>query len=55
MAKEVVNTQIRFDNSSYITYVVKTYSDGTYQFTAYRKVQGCYRLVQKTNGICIRQ
>ena len=52
MAKRVIHTQVRFDNSSNVTYVVKTFNDGTYLFTVIRQISGCYRLVQKKTGIC---
>jgi hypothetical protein len=53
MVRRVVNTQVRFDNSSNISYVVKKFNNGTYQLITYRKIQGCYQLVGKKNGVCV--
>lgn len=41
MAK-VISTQILMDNTNYITYVVKTYSNGLSNVYIYNKRSGCY-------------
>jgi hypothetical protein len=53
MAK-VINTQIRVNNSSNTTYVLKKFNDGTYKFFTYQKNMstGCYNLVGVQKGFC---
>ncbi len=53
MAK-VVSTKIRINNSSNITYVLKTYNNGTYIFYTYQKNMstGCYVLAGRQTGVC---
>ena len=50
----LLSTQIRMDNSSSITYVVKKFKNGTYKIFTYQQNQatGCYYLVGKQTGVC---
>ena len=52
----LLSTQIRMDNSSSITYVVKKFKKGTYKIFTYQQNQssGCYYLVGKQSGVCSR-
>lgn len=51
---KVKSTKIRIDNTNYITYVLKTYYNGTYKFFTYQKNQAsnCYFLVGVQSGKC---
>jgi hypothetical protein len=51
---KVKNTKIRIDNTNYITYVLKTYYNGTYKFFTYQQNQTshCYFLVGVQSGRC---
>ena len=53
MAKKI-STQIRINNTNYITYVLKKFDNGTYQLFTYQKnmSSGCYYLVGIKKGIC---
>jgi hypothetical protein len=53
MAK-VTSTQIRINNSSNITYVLKKYNNNTYKLFTYQKNMstGCYTLAGVQNGTC---
>ena len=53
MAK-LKSTKIRVDNINYITYVLKTYYNGTYKFYTYQKNQSsnCYYPAGFKSGTC---
>ena len=50
----LLSTQIKIDNSSSITYVLKTFKNGTYTLFTYQQNQAtsCYYLVGKQSGVC---
>jgi hypothetical protein len=51
---KVVSTQIRMNNSSNTSYVLKKFNNGTYKFFTYQQNMstGCYYLVGVQKGIC---
>ncbi len=51
---QVLSTQIRINNSSNTTYVLKKYNNSTYKLFTYQKnmSQGCYYLVGVQSGTC---
>ena len=51
---KVIKTEIRMDNTNYITYVLKKFNNNTYKLYTYNKNQssGCYYLVGVQTGIC---
>jgi hypothetical protein len=50
----ILSTQIKIDNSSNVTYVLKKFKNGTYTLFTYQQNQasGCYNLVGKQSGAC---
>ena len=51
MAK-VKTTQVRRNNPLNITYVLKIYTDNTYQLTTLVKRSGCYVVAGVQTGVC---
>lgn len=54
MKVKAISTKIRINNSNNITYVLKTYNNGTYKLFTYQQnmAQGCYYLVGVQSGNC---
>ena len=50
----LLSTQVKIDNVSNITYVFKTYKNGTYALFTYQQNQAtsCYNLISKKTGTC---
>jgi hypothetical protein len=51
---KAISTQIRINNNSDITYVLKKYNNSTYKIFTYQKNMstGCYILSGVKSGIC---
>ena len=50
--KTIRKNIIRRDNTNNVTYLLKIYTDNTYEFTTLVFNQGCYTVASKKTGIC---
>tara|TARA_A100001015_G_scaffold237486_1_gene270108 strand:- start:936 stop:1097 length:162 start_codon:yes stop_codon:yes gene_type:complete len=52
MSKTLKETIVRRNNPANITYVMKLYTDNTYEFTTLVLRSGCYVVSGRTTGTC---